>query len=64
MGPTLVAGAVQLNVQVAPPVWPTNFPALVWFMYCRVAELITAVFEVVARRLPAFEFVAVSSAVS
>ena len=53
-----------MNVQVAPPVWPGNVPALVWFMYCRVAELITAVFVVVATRLPAFVFVAVSSAVS
>ena len=53
-----------MNVQVAPPVWPTNFPGSVWFMYCRVAELITAVFAVVATRLPAFVLVAVSSAVN
>lgn len=46
-----------MNVQVAPPAWPLNVPALVWFIYCFVAELITVVFAVVAARVPAFALV-------
>lgn len=53
-----------MNVQVTLPVVLTNFPADVWFIYCRVDEFATAVFAVVAVSVPAFEFVAESSAVS
>ena len=33
--PTSVAGAVQLNVQTAPPAWPPNEPFNVCSIYCR-----------------------------
>ncbi len=63
-GPTLAAGAVQLKVHVAPFACPGNEPVPVWFIYCRDEEFATAVNDEVDVSVPAFEFVAVSSAVS